>query len=407
MDEFSTSKRRLYIGRIIGSVIVVGSAIAGLVVLRESNQYPRTDDAEVRANYIGIAPQVNGPIIKLAVRDNQSVKQGDLLFLIDPRPFEHALAIAKSDQSLLEQQILEEQRTIAAQVSAVASASAAVTSAKAAVTSSESNITAAEAKITRMQAMLASAEAEAQRADDVNRRTQPLLAKQFVTVDDAERTRTVAKTARESAGQASAQVKEAEAELRQASAQLEEAHAKVGQTKAQEDQAKHTVTDLDRLIAQRSAREAAVRNAELNLEYCRVTAPFDALVTNMNISEGASARQGQEVFTLIDPRVWYVVANYRETDLKRILPGMKVEVFLMSQPDKRFQGNVESVGFGVSPEDGTAVQGLPNVQRTLNWVHLATRFPVRIRMTDPVPELFRIGASAIAIVRGDQPATGK
>jgi multidrug efflux system membrane fusion protein len=407
MEELSVSKGRMYTGRLIGWLIVLGSVVAGLIVIRESNEYPRTDDAEVRANYIGIAPQVNGPIVTLAVRDNQRVKQGDLLFQIDPRPFEHALAIAKSEQNLLEQQILQEERTIAAQVSAVASASAGVKSAQASVSSGESNVSAAEAKIIRMQASQASAEAEALRAEDVNRRTQPLLAKQFVTVDDAERTRTVAKTARDNANQAIAQVKEAEAELRQTKAQLEETLARVTQTKAQEDQAKHTVTDLDRLIAQRSGRAAAVRNAELNLEYCHVTAPFDALVTNMNISEGASARQGQEVFTLIDPRVWYVIANYRETDLRQILPGMNVEVFLMSQPTRRFQGKVESVGFGVLPEDGTAVQGLPNVQRTLNWVHLATRFPVRIRMLDPVPELFRIGASAIAIVRGDQPSGGK
>ena len=130
-----------------------------------------------------------------------------------------------------------------------------------------------------------------------------------------------------------------------------------------------------------------------------MVAPFDAWVTNLNISEGAYARAGVSVFTLIDTRNWYVIANYRESNLGNIRNGMHVDVYLMGHPDRRFNGVVESTGFGVFPEDGRVSGGLPDIQRTLNWVHLSARFPVRVHVQDPDPTLFRIGATAVTVVK--------
>ena len=131
-------------------------------------------------------------------------------------------------------------------------------------------------------------------------------------------------------------------------------------------------------------------------------APFDARVTNLTISEGAYAHVGQQAFTLIDTRTWWVIANFRETELKRVQPGMKADVYVMSRPNQKFAGTIDSTSFGVTPDSslvGSSSQGLPDVQRSLNWVHLATRFPVRVRVDSP--EDFRIGASAMVVVRGD------
>jgi multidrug efflux system membrane fusion protein len=75
----------------------------------------------------------------------------------------------------------------------------------------------------------------------------------------------------------------------------------------------------------------------------------------------------------------------------------------MSKPNMRFSGIVDSIGFGVTPDAdvvGRFEPGLPDVQRTLNWVHLASRYPVRVRVTDPVPEFFRVSESAVVILRG-------
>ena len=102
---------------------------------------------------------------------------------------------------------------------------------------------------------------------------------------------------------------------------------------AQHEQSQHAVTTLEPLINQRGARAAAVKNARYNLNNCRVYAPFEARVTNLTISEGAYAHIGQQVFTLIDARVWWAIGNFREGQLKRILPGMPADVYVLSKPD--------------------------------------------------------------------------
>jgi len=147
-----------------------------------------------------------------------------------------------------------------------------------------------------------------------------------------------------------------------------------------------------------------VKNARYNLDNCRVYAPFDARVTNLTISEGAYAHVGQQVFTLIDARTWWAVGNFREGQLKRIVPGMQADVYVMARRDVHFSGVVESIGFGVTPDPdviGRSETGLPDVQRTLNWVHLASRYPVRVRVQNPTPDLFRIGESAVVTIRGN------
>jgi multidrug efflux system membrane fusion protein len=159
------------------------------------------------------------------------------------------------------------------------------------------------------------------------------------------------------------------------------------------------VDTLDSLIAMRPAKAAKVDTARLDLERCTVKAPFDGYVTNLNISEGEYAKPGLPIFTLIDGRTWYVMANYKESELKAIRPGKHVDVYLLSNPSRRFDGVVESIGYGVSPEDSRVSNGLPQIEHTLNWVHIAARFPVRIRVQNPDPALFRIGETAVSIVR--------
>src|ERR1700724_3608625 len=158
------------LGRIVSICIIAGALITGVLLIGMTNRYPRTDDAEVFANYIGIAPQVDGPITRLAVQDNAFIKQGNLLFEIDPRPYEYALQKARSDLSTLEGQIVDQRRTIASQVSAVGAARANIDGANAELLYTTNNY----------------------------HRIEPLLAKQFVTVDQVDLAST-AVTAREQA----------------------------------------------------------------------------------------------------------------------------------------------------------------------------------------------------------------
>src|SRR5271156_4786628 len=119
MDIDTSTKIRKLLGHLISIGIVIAAVALGLEVIYRSTYYPRTDDAEIFANFIGIASQVEGPITRLNVRDNQFVKKGELLFEIDDRPYKYALEKALSDQAALEGQIEDEQRKIAALVSGV------------------------------------------------------------------------------------------------------------------------------------------------------------------------------------------------------------------------------------------------------------------------------------------------
>jgi multidrug efflux system membrane fusion protein len=388
--------------------ISIGAAIAavtlGLIVFYQTHHHPRTDDAEIFANFIGIAPQVEGPITRLNVRDNQFVKQGELLYEIDDRPYAYALERAISEQAALEGQIADEQRRINALVSAVSAAQANIHSSKADVARSAAAVDQARADVANAKQGVERAKAEWTYANNNLHRLEPLLTKQFVTVDQVDRARTSEIAQSQALKQAESQLRLSQAALQSALAQYERSGASLDESKAQHQQAQHAVTTLEPLVNQRGARAAAVKDARYNLNNCRVYAPFDARVTNLTISEGAYAHVGQQVFTLIDARTWWAIGNFREGQLQRIAPGMPADVYVLSKPNVRFSGVVDSVGFGVTPDPdviGRLEPGLPDVQRTLNWVHLASRYPVRVRVANPSPDLFRVGESAVVTIRGN------
>src|ERR1700730_8186666 len=406
MPEDNPTPHSTRLGRIVSISIITAAVISGLFLIAETNRNPRTDDAEVFANFIGISPQVDGPITRLAVQDNAFIKQGEVLFEIDPRPYEYALQKARSDLSTLEGQIIDQRRTIASQVSAVGAARANTDSASANVDRAAAAVNEAQANVVNAKAALDSANADLLYTTNNSHRIEPLLAKQFVTVDQVDLARTAVTSKEQAVSQRRAQVLLAEAQVQSAQAQYEQAKAVVEQSHAQLVQSQHSVLTIEPLTAQREGRASAIRTAEYNLNNCTVYSPFDARVTNLNISQGAYAHTGQQVFTLIDTRTWWAIANFRETQLHRIQPGMHADVYVLSRPGIRYDGIVDSVGFGVGPDStlvGTfASTGLPDVQRSLNWVHLATRFPVRVRINAPESEPFRLSESAVVVIRGAQ-----
>jgi len=325
-------------GRILGAAIVLATVAAGVYVYRAVYVHPRTDDAYVRANYIGIAPHVSGPIVELPIVDNQRVAQGDLLFVIDPRPYQAVLDAATAQLELTNLEITAYERAVAA-----------------------------------AEALVKQREADAAYAEQYLGRVQPLLHGRYVTQDQVDEARTKATASH--------------AAVEQARSELERTHALLGQ--------------LGDVNARRQAAEAAVYNARLNVDYCSVRAPFDAWVTNLNIAVGQYANEGREIFALIDDRVWYVVANFRESFLNSIEPGMEVDVYLVSYPNRRFRGRVQGLGWGLYQNNGASVGVLPSVEPTLNWVRLAQRFPVRIVLEERDPERpFRMGQTAVVTVRG-------
>ena len=167
------------------------------------------------------------------------------------------------------------------------------------------------------------------------------------------------------------------------------------------NQARVAISSLATLQAQRPGAVAALHTAQLELSYTGVYAPYDGQVVGLNISEGAYAHAGIEVFTFLDSRKWYVLANFRERELQSIRPRMRAEVYLLSNPDRRFEGTVQGISPAVqSQEDNVEVKGLPFVKRDLNWVRIAQRFAVRIEIENPDPNIFRMGTTAVTTIRG-------
>jgi membrane fusion protein, multidrug efflux system len=403
MNSTSDTKTGKLVGWVLSAAIVTGALLLGLVVIYRANYYPRTEDSEILANFIGIAPQVEGPILRLHVRDNQFVNQGDPLFEIDDRPYRYTLERAISEQAALDGQIADERRRIASLVSAVSVSQANIQGAEADVNRWAAAVDQARADVANAEQGVSRARAEWTYANHNLHRIEPLLVKQFVTVDQVDRAKTSEVAEAQALKQAESQLRLSQAGLQSALAQEQRSRVMVQQSNAQHEQARNAVTTLEPLVNQRGAKASAVKNARYNLDNCRVYAPFAARVTNLTISEGAYAHVGQQVFTLIDARTWWAVANFREGQLQHIAPGMRADVYLMSKPNVRFAGVVDSIGFGVTPDAdvvGRLAPGLPDVQRTLNWVHLASRYPVRVRVENPSPDLFRVSESAVVVIRG-------
>ena len=397
MDTVTLQKVR--IGKVLLLVALVAAAVSLSLVAFQTTSAPRTDDATVRANYIQIAPEVAGRLADLPVKDNQVVRKADLLFQIDPRSYQYALGVAESERDQLEQQIIDQVRHIASERSAASAANANVQHADQSVRTASSGVEVASANVRRADATVSRELASSRLAKDTLDRIAPLLVRHFVTVQQVDDANTSLRLAEERYNEALAERETARYQLRQSEDKRRESEAEALASAARLQQAVHDVDTTETLRSERLGKLSRVESARVDLERCRVKAPFDALVTNMNISRGAYAHVGTPMFTLIDMRTWYVIANYRESKLKHIHPGDRVDIYLMARPDRRFYGFVESIGNGVVPEDGKTIEGLPDVSRTLNWVHLAARFPVRIRVQDPEPALFRIGATAVTIVR--------
>ncbi len=335
---------RRWLGRLIAALAVAAAILLGVLAIHRLDRSPRTQDAFLYADSAGLAPDVSGRILALRVRDNQRVRQGDILAEIDPEPFTLRLRQARAQRDALRAQIDLVTRQVAAQ---------------------STGADAAATQIERARSQLALAQ-------DTLGRLLPLLGKGYVTAQQVDEARTQAQTAQTAVTAAIQQAR----------------------------QARQAVGDTASLQAQLAGAEAAVALAERDLRNATLRAPFDGLVVGLDIAAGAYAAAGHPLFTLIDTRDWYAVSNFRETELSHIAIGDPATVWPMADADHPLRGHVESIGWGVRPEDGGG-PALPAVGRTLSWVVVAQRFPVRIRLDDPPAEAMRIGATVSVLVRHD------
>src|SRR5499426_4189759 len=252
---------RRTLGRLIGAGIVAAAAIMVVVTLVQWEIRPQTDDATVRANFVGIAPQVSGHIVELHVRDNQLVKEGDLLFLIDPRPYKIALERARATMTLTRTEVDGLKNSAATAVAGITKAEAQLNASASEVTRREMDPVMADAEIARL-------EAQFQNADDHLKRLEPLLPQQFVTADNVDKARTQRASALAALNEARARKSAAVAGLASARAQHVATEAALKQARSERSRAQDAIGEYEGINARIAAAEAAVHSAELDLSYC-------------------------------------------------------------------------------------------------------------------------------------------
>jgi len=324
---------------------------------------PWTRDGQVRAEVIQITPRVSGPIVNLPIDDNQFVKTGDVLFVIDPRTFEAALAKAQAqyDESLNNYVALEKQ---------VDAAVASVEVYRAGVVQAQSGIKQLDAEIEKNDAEL--------------QRQQQLLPQRATSQKSLDRAKANYDVSLQQRDGAVASLIQARASLTQAEADLAQTRAKLGAPGAAN-------------AAIRAAR-AALTQAELNLEFATVTAPVDGYVTNLNLRLGSNTVANQPALALIDVSSFWIQAFFKETSVAGIRKGDKATVTLMAYSDSPLEGYVDSIGWGIAQQDGTTgFELLPNVSPTFEWIRLAERVPVRVHL-DEVPKEIKLRAGITASV---------
>jgi multidrug resistance efflux pump len=150
-----------------------------------------------------------------------------------------------------------------------------------------------------------------------------------------------------------------------------------------------------------AAATVVLEAAELQLSYTEIYPPVDGYITNLNVSEGAYVSVGQQLLALVDIKSFWIAAYFKETQLRNMATGSRVQITLLGHEDEPFEGTVQSVGWGIFVQDGssgTATTLLPSVSPTIDWVRLAQRFPVRIRLQEKCPVPLRIGQTASVAV---------
>ena len=347
------------------AVVVIIAVAAGAYKYRDYLTNPWTRDGMVRAQVLQIAPRVSGPIIDLPIAENGRVAAGDLLFEIDPRTFQAAY-----DQALAD---LDKTRDDIAALTAQVDASAAQ------VEQAKSEIVQAENAIEGYQAQFDNANVELQRVS--------------ILVEDQVVSRAVFDSRK-------AENDIAEAQLRNSQVRLLEAQA--AQAQAEADLAR-AIADLGapgEENAQIRAAQASVESARLDLEFTQMAAPLDGYITNLQLRPGDQTVANQPALALIDSSSFYVQGFFRETLIGNIESGDRAIVTLMTYPDQPLEGRVDSIGWGIAPDDGTTgFELLPDVSPTFEWIRLAQRIPVRVHLSE-LPENvdLRVGMTASVLV---------
>ncbi len=388
-----------------------------------------TDDAYVESTVAPVSAKVSGQVVEILVRDNEAVSAGQILVRLDDRDRRAKVEQARAAVGIADQRHRAAQARVALGREMVAGqeaqARAAAMRAEAARQSAASVLEASRASAEARRAALASAEAERERvtafrvraAQDLARARElagrELVARQFMDHAEAEARAAEAQVlaADERVAQARRDLETAEAEmrtreagfepqqlgLRTAEARVVDARAQAIHTQALAQEVRVREAERELAAGQRKEAEADLSLALLDLEHTVVRAPIPGLVTRKSVEGGQVVQVGQPLLAVVSLSDAWVVANFKETQLRRLRPGMRAEIVVDTYPDRVWGGTVESISAGT----GARFSLLPPENASGNWVKVVQRIPVKIALGahEPTnPHTLRAGMSATVTI---------
>jgi membrane fusion protein (multidrug efflux system) len=414
-------KRKLLLT--LGCLVGLATLSYGAYVWYNAVTYVSTDDAYVEGTISPVSAKAPGHVVEVKVQDNQSVKRGDLLLRIDPRDYlakrEQARAAVATAEATLRAARSEVPLTREGTRAQIDQARAALQAAIVGVRSAESGVEEARARLEARRAATEAMRADVSGAQTTHRqaareleRVRSLLSTELVARRDFD----VAEAAHETAA---ATVQALQRRMTQAEREVQQSEAEVGNRVHTADQARQRVAEARATLAlaesqihqvaikdaEASRAEARLREvqadlavAELQLEHTEVRSPVDGVVSKRSAEIGQVVQMGQPLLAIVPLQDVWVVANFKETQLARLKPGMKATVEVDGYPDKTFVGMVDSMSAGT----GARFSLLPPENATGNWVKVVQRVPVRIHLDGKEfgnPHTLRAGMSAVVTIR--------
>jgi membrane fusion protein, multidrug efflux system len=355
--------------RIFIIIAVIAVIVGGVFAWRYFSSYESTDDAEVDGHLMPVSARISGYVSKVNIDDNQLVHAGDVMVEIDPRDYQVAVdqaAAAAADASATAQS-----QDIDVPVTSVNTTSQ-VSSSQADVSSAQAGIAAAQQQYDAAQAELLQAQANDVKAQNDLMRYKQLVDKQEVseqTYDQA-----VAAAAAGDAGVAAAKATAAAAaqQVTQAQSRLEAARAAYRSSQTGPRQVQSMEARAKSAGANAQAKEAALEQAQLNLQYTKILAPATGIVTK-NVEVGMNVQPGQQLASVVPLDDVWITANFKETQLKYMKPLQKVEIKADTN-GRGYKGHVDSI----AGSSGARTSLLPPENATGNYVKVVQRVPVKI-----------------------------
>lgn len=323
---------------ILGALVILGGAF-GITKYIHAQHHEETDDAQIDASISPVIPRISGYVTQINVRDNQRVKAGDTLIVLDNR------------SELIKVQQMQAALTIAENNLHVAHANIEV---------SRANIASYEANTNTVDAQIEAAKVTLKRATQDYERYVNLIASHSITQQQFE--------------QAEAAKQSAERQLAVLIGQKNAANKQVGAASSQSNAVGQQVGVANATIDQ---KRADLENAKLELSYTYIIASSDGNVSKINAQIGQLVQTGQMLFTIVSNSAPWVVANFKETQCSRIRPGQKVTVHIDAFPGHDFEAKVSSM----SPATGAKFSLLPPDNASGNFVKTVQRLPVKIEFT--------------------------